>query len=85
LTEIADVDKIIVYPNPALNGKFIIKGIDKIIQIELFDMFGKKVAEYNNLKQSSVSVNLSAKPGIYTIKLYYGQKAVYKKLLIIRN
>jgi endo-1,4-beta-xylanase len=82
LAEITDRDKIIIYPNPSLNGEFTIKGTDKVSRVEVIDMVGKKVAGFDNLNKASINMNLKTKPGIYTIKLYYGQKAVYKRVLI---
>jgi hypothetical protein len=69
-----------IYPNPSLNGTFTIKGIEKNTQIELSNIVGEKIAELNNVNQESI--NITAKPGIYIIKLSYKQQSVYKKVMV---
>jgi endo-1,4-beta-xylanase len=76
------VDKIIVYPNPVVNGNFTIRGIEKIKQIELIDLVGAKVAGFTNLNQPSINININMKPGIYILRLFDCQQAVYKRIIV---
>ena len=69
-----------IYPNPALNGQFRIEGIQDITQIELFNIAGVKIASYNNLRQSTLDININAKPGLYILKLSDGKKDLYRKI-----
>ncbi len=75
-------EKTTVYPNPATNGQFTIDGIVGIKQIELRDLSGRKVAEYDNLNQSSLKIQLNIPKGIYLLNLFDGKQFYYKKLVI---
>jgi len=75
-------EKIIVYPNPVVNGNFTIRGIEKIKQIELIDLVGAKVAGFTNLNQPSINININIKPGIYILRFFDCQQAVYKRIII---
>lgn len=75
-------EEIIVYPNPAVNGYFTIKGIEKIKQIELIDLVGAKVAWFTNFNQPSLNIHVNVSPGIYILRLFDGQQAVYKKIIV---
>ena len=82
INPISDPDKITVYPNPALNGNFIIEGTRNISLIELYDLTGRKVTGFSNFNRNSVNVSVNAKPGIYILKLSNSTQAVYKKIMI---
>jgi endo-1,4-beta-xylanase len=75
-------EKIIVYPNPVVNGNFTIQGIEKIKLIELIDLVGAKVAAFTNLNQPSINININMKPGIYILRLFDGQQAVHKRITV---
>jgi uncharacterized protein YjdB len=77
-----DFEKIIVYPNPAVNGNFTIRGIEKIKQIELIDLVGGKVAEFNNFNQPSIDIHINIKPGSYILRLSDGKQVVHKKITV---
>jgi uncharacterized protein YjdB len=77
-----DLEKIIVYPNPAVNGNFTIEGIEKIKQIELIDLVGAKVAEFGNFNRSSVDIHINIRPGIYVLRLFDGQQAVHRQITV---
>jgi endo-1,4-beta-xylanase len=76
------IEKIIIYPNPVVNGNFTIKGIGKIKQIELIDLAGIKVAEFSNYDQAAINLHLNVSPGIYILKLSDGNRAVYRKIMV---
>ena len=75
-------ENVSIFPNPLANGYLTIQGIDKIKQIEIFDLTGRKLAEFNNIKQSFLQVLLKVKPGVYIIKLYDGQQSAYEKIMV---
>ncbi len=75
-------DKITVYPNPAENGNFTIKGIENIERIELVNMVGEKVIWFDNLNQSSINIQVNVPKGIYVLNLFDGKKSVCKKVVI---
>ncbi|HAH23203.1 MAG TPA: hypothetical protein DCL77_05500 [Prolixibacteraceae bacterium] len=75
-------EKIVVYPNPALNGCFTINGIEDIKQIELVNAMGKKVAAFNNLDQSSINIQVNVPSGIYVLNFFDGEQYGYKKIII---
>ena len=77
-----DYEKILVYPNPAVNGIFTIRGIEKIRQIELLDLTGVKLSGFRNYNESSINIHVSISPGIYILRLSDGQQSVYKKIVI---
>jgi uncharacterized protein YjdB len=75
-------DKIIVYPNPVVNGNFTIQGIEKIKQIELIDMVGAKVAGFSNFNQPFLEIHLNVTPGIYLLRLSDGPQVIHKKITV---
>ncbi len=75
-------EKIIVYPNPVVNGNFTIQGIEKIKQIELIDLVGAKVAGFRNFNQPSINIHINVRPGIYILRLFDGQQVVHKKIIV---
>jgi uncharacterized protein YjdB len=75
-------DKITVYPNPAINGNFTIKGIESIKQIELVNLVGKRVAEFSNLNQPFLNVQVNIPKGIYILNLFDDKQCVSKKVII---
>ncbi|HLV13983.1 MAG TPA: endonuclease [Xanthomarina sp.] len=69
-----------IYPNPVDNNLNIqFKGSDKI-QVEIFDILGKKV--FNRTLQQSQNIPLeNLKSGIYIMKLTQGNSTITKKLI----
>jgi endo-1,4-beta-xylanase len=75
-------ESIKVYPNPAVDGKFTIQGIDKISQVVVTDIFGRMIQKYDALNQSVLEISLNTRPGIYFISLSGGKQAVCKKIVL---
>lgn len=82
LSEKALTDQISVYPNPAANGNFTIKGIENIKNIEMVNLLGEKVIGFENLDQADLNVQLEFPEGIYIVKLSDGKRTVTKKIVI---
>lgn len=76
------VSGIKVYPNPVLNGKLRIVGMEEIKHIELFDLLGRKIREFKNLNQSSFNVELNVPKGIYFLNVYTGHQFFLEKIAI---
>ncbi|MDP3914078.1 MAG: endo-1,4-beta-xylanase [Bacteroidota bacterium] len=75
-------DQITIYPNPADNGNFTIKGIEGIKRIELINMLGEKVTGFGSLNQSSINIQVNVPEGIYILNLFDGKQFVSKKIVI---
>lgn len=75
-------DQISVYPNPAANGHFTIKGIESIKSIELVNLLGQQVIGFDKLNQSTLQVQVSVPEGIYILNLSDGEQSVIKKIVI---
>jgi len=82
LSEKLNAGVITVYPNPATNGNFTINGIESIKQIELVNLVGIKVIEFNNLNQTSLDIQANVPKGIYVLILFDGSQSACKKVLI---
>lgn len=82
LAERIRAEQVQVFPNPVSEGSFTISGIDGIKQIELLDLTGKKVNEFRNLNQSSLSVDVDVPQGVYILNLSDGKQSVRKKIVI---
>lgn len=74
-------DKIRVYPNPAENGKITVEGIYGIEQIDLVDLTGRKVAEFRNLIQSTLNIQVDVPNGMYILNLFDGKQTYYRKII----
>jgi len=82
LSEKALADQISVYPNPAVNGNFTIKGIENIKSIEFVNLLGEKVIGFDNLDQSTLNVQVKVPEGVYLLNLSDGKQSVIKKIVI---
>jgi endo-1,4-beta-xylanase len=71
-----------VYPNPAVDGRFTIQGIDKISQVIITDLFGRMIQKYNLINQPKLEISLNNRSGIYFISLSNGKQAVYTKIIV---
>ena len=76
-------DDFSVYPNPGIGFfKFEFSGIEKIIQVNIFDISGRKLKEFNDLKKI-VSVDLSDfGSGIYFYTIRSEKKYFSGKLMV---
>ena len=72
-----------IFPNPA-SGKVIIKGTG-LSRVELFDLQGRKLAGYNNIKDN-LQINVSNyESGTYFVKMYSeNNQTVTKRLIIVK-
>jgi len=82
-----------LYPNPARNELHVQSSKFKVQSIEFYDIFGRKLYEYNNsyglmvlrsygLTTDGVVINISHLPsGIYFVKIFTDQGEVVKKFI----
>ncbi|HET6559098.1 MAG TPA: endo-1,4-beta-xylanase [Prolixibacteraceae bacterium] len=71
-----------VYPNPAVNGKFTVQGIESIKRLELVNLVGDIVKTYHNLKQSSLDIEADVPKGVYVLRFFDDEKSGVKKIVI---
>jgi len=78
----ADID---LYPNPA-NTNFTIDlaaFANNMVTIEMYDVLGKRVANYGSIKTNQFNVNRNSLPaGVYFVRITSGQNAVTKKIIL---
>jgi|GEM_PF-1906576 len=71
-----------IFPNPA-NNSVIIKG-EGLNRVELYDLQGRKLIEYNNINDNlQINVN-QYENGVYFVKMYSGTHQVTKRLMIVK-
>jgi mannan endo-1,4-beta-mannosidase len=75
-----NVNEYLIYPNPAIDNVYI-KGVN-FKQVEIYDLNGFKVHSASGGEK--VISTKTLKNGVYTLKIYYKQKASQHKLLINR-
>jgi hypothetical protein len=79
-TEEFQVDAIKMYPNP-VNGEILNIKTQKDLQVEIFDVLGKKVIS-TNVNENSNVINVSAlSNGLYLVKLKSSDGILTKKLI----
>jgi len=78
-----------VFPNPIVDGRFNVElnlHESVIIEIEIFDSFGKSVHRTNtagNLGKNSIELNLvDLKAGVYFTKISAGSEFRYQKIIV---
>jgi len=71
-----------IFPNPA-NNSVIIKG-DGLVRVEFYDLQGRKLAEYNNIKDHLQINDLSKfESGVYFVRMYSENNEMATKRLVI--
>ncbi len=71
-----------IFPNPVRNGVFSINSVNaEPFDVEIFDVFGKRVLISSNIVDNKINVN-SFQSGIYMVKINQNNSSVTKKLII---
>jgi endo-1,4-beta-xylanase len=71
-----------IFPNPAINGSFIIQGIENMNRVKVFDIMGKQIQAIDILNQSVIEIELNTVPGIYVIQISDEQISLFRKIMI---
>jgi endo-1,4-beta-xylanase len=71
-----------LFPNPAINGIFILSGIQDIGEITVMNLTGEPVSDFRNSGQSTMNISLQVMPGIYILKFVSGNQFSYRKVVI---
>jgi hypothetical protein len=72
----------IVYPNPSHSGYVNINSGFNPNYIELFDVQGKKVNDYDG---DSKQIKTPSTPGIYFLRFHFDRDVIHKKILVRRS
>lgn len=72
-----NLSPIIIFPNPA-NDNINISSQTKILYVELFNLYGKKLMEIQNENSLNISGLI---PGIYLVRIYTNQQWVLRKII----
>jgi endonuclease I len=72
----------IVYPNPSHSGYVNINSGFNPNYIELFDVQGKKVNDYDG---HSNQIKTPSAPGIYFLRFHFDNHVIHKKILVLRS
>jgi len=72
----------IVYPNPSHSGYVNINSGFNPNYIELFDVQGKKVNDYDG---DSNQIKTPSAPGIYFLRFHFDNHVIHKKILVLRS
>jgi hypothetical protein len=72
----------IVYPNPSHSGYVNINSGFNPKHIELFDVQGKKVNDYDG---DSKQIKTPSAPGIYFLRFHFDRDVIHKKILVLRS
>ncbi len=75
--------EMLVYPNPKSNAAFTIhiEGVQEIIQLEIFNILGKKVYDRQTYFDNKLSLDLLLNKGIYTVKITTENEKYSQKLI----
>src|SRR5690606_17620590 len=82
VTSIADITGFRMYPNPAVNGRFTVEGLEMVNQIKIMDVNGRAVKEIVTGNHSSVDIELSTVPAMYFVKFMRGKEFIVQKVLV---
>lgn len=79
--DVANAKDVAVYPNPVKN-QFTLKGINKIVSLEVYDISGKLVKQFDKESLSKNTYDISAmKTGSYVLKVKTEKDSFTKKLI----
>ena len=84
LSSLADLNNIVIYPNPAIE-EITISGLEEttVFQLSVFNANGKLLLDKTMLNNQSVSLNQSVfTSGVYFVKIQTGNKVLTKKLML---
>jgi hypothetical protein len=72
-----------IYPNLSDDGRFIIRGIENIEQIRIYDLNGRQIWEQNINGKDEIDIELRTIPGVYMVQLI-GKNQSFNSSLVIK-
>ena len=84
INDAPEIPALYLYPNPARNVVTLVSGISESATLEIHDIHGRILKKWQNVSLSSQSdFDLSGlNPGVYIVKIQYGQKMESLRLVI---
>ena len=77
-----ETNKFSIYPNPVHDGIFNIQGVNsENINVEIFNVLGKKVIELKQIDYKTINVNM-LQSGVYLVKINQNNQSITQKLII---
>jgi M6 family metalloprotease-like protein len=77
-----DDQNIVIYPNPTTGELRITSDKLQIMDVDIFDVYGKKLSSYHQIPSSSHLINIShLSPGIYFVKIKTETGTVTQKII----
>lgn len=77
-----ETNKFSVYPNPVRDGIFNIQSVNsEKINVEIYNILGKKVIELNEIDYKTINVNM-LQSGVYLVKINQNSQSTTQKLII---
>ncbi|MBI3501321.1 MAG: CotH kinase family protein [Bacteroidetes bacterium] len=77
-----DEKEIEIFPNPSLNGKFIVSGLGSGVQLQVYNMYGEKIYETTTVNSKQETINLSGASGIYFLQVRTAEGIMNKKIIV---
>lgn len=77
------MDNIVLYPNPTVNGSFVVKGTSNAASIVVFNTLGGKVFE-SKVNSNMTVVDLGDMKGLYLVRVYSANGESTTKRVILK-
>jgi hypothetical protein len=76
----------LIYPNPLIGDKFVVKSVSKITKVEIVNVIGKVInrTENDDFEIHELQINIgNCEKGMYFVKITFDdKKSIIKKLLV---
>lgn len=82
ITGLEETENFSICPNPVTRGTFSLHGIKPNSQVQVVDLKGNKVKEFNIPAGKLVNVDLNVTPGVYLVQVFDGTDYSFKKLVM---
>lgn len=78
---ITGLDNLTIFPNPATDGFFTIRGMEAIQEVVIINLNGKQIATYNVQDLNNLDFHLNAPAGMYVLRLSDGKQFYHTKIV----
>ena len=83
ITGIDEVEKLVLYPNPANHGVFTVKGLEVFEKMEIKDIHGNVINSFELGNLNSVEIQMiNQSKGVYIVQLFDGSDFTFRKIII---